>query len=295
MPARTDYAIVLRLVDYSETSQIASLFTAENGLVRLIAKGLRRSTKSRISVGLDLLEYGEIGFVAARGDAGLGTLTEWVQRDAFPHLRTSLGRLYGGLYAAELVNSLTQEYDAHPGLFEALRAVLRELDASTDGDSGSVVSGAGDTPPHRRPAHGPPVVAVARFQARLAREIGYFPRLDACVICQRPRRPRSETYFSAGAGGVVCRDCESNVVEKRSIPTGLLDPPPRASAVRDPAQPPPGDPPPSPGAVALSRSSGDEVDSRRALEWFRLLNYHLTYIAGRAFETAPAAERWLGA
>ncbi|MGE0481945.1 MAG: DNA repair protein RecO [Phycisphaerae bacterium] len=271
MPARTDHAIVLRLVDYSETSQIASLFTAENGLVRLIAKGLRRNTRNRVSVGLDLLEYGEIGFVAARGDAGLGTLTEWMQRDAFPRLRTSLARLYGGLYAVELVNTLTQEYDPHPGLFEALLAMLREMTADP-----------------------PAVIAVARFQARLAREIGYFPRLDACVICQRPRPPRTETFFSAGAGGVVCRDCEANVVEKRSIPAGLLDPPPRTPAARDATQPPsPSDPTPRAAAVASLRSSGDDVDPRRALEWFRLLNYHLTYIAGRPFETAAPAERWL--
>jgi hypothetical protein len=69
-------------------------------------------------------------------------------------------------------------------------------------------------------------------------------------------------YFSAGAGGLLCRDCEANFVEKRRVRSGL----PSGFAAKPVAVP----------------SAGD------AAEWFALLDYHLTYVAGREFRTAAA-------
>lgn len=211
MPTRSDQAVVLRLTDYSETSQIASLFTAAAGLVRLIAKGSRRSTRKRFAAGLDLLEYGEVGYVPPRGDAGLGTLTEWVQRDAFTGLRRDLVRQYGGLYAAELVQRLTEEYDPHPGLFDGLLELLRDL-ASADAE-----------PPTGGGSGASPVAAIVRFQGTLLRTIGYAPILRQCVDCGRQRVRGTRAYFSSTAGGLICRDCEMHHQEKRRISPAMLD------------------------------------------------------------------------
>ncbi len=230
MTPRTDEALVLRLTDYSETSQIVTLFTAKSGLVRLIAKGVRRSTKKRFAVGLDLLESGEVIYLPPRGDAQLGTLTEWVQRETFTGLRRELLRLHGALYAVELVAGLTEEGDPHPELFHALADTLRNL--------------AGDEPA------GP---CLPTFQHDLLRAIGYAPRLRECVVCKRAVIPGQPVYFSAGAGGLLCRDCEPHHIEKRRVPSRLIETTPRT-----------GDP----------------------SAWFELLDYHLTHIAGRRFKTA---------
>ena len=84
----SDKAIVLRRLDYSETSQILALFTREHGQVRVIAKGIKRSTRSRFAVGIDLLELGHVVW-SAREDRpqNLGILTEWKQVNAFVGLR----------------------------------------------------------------------------------------------------------------------------------------------------------------------------------------------------------------
>jgi DNA repair protein RecO (recombination protein O) len=197
MPARNDQAIVLRLSDYSETSQIVTLFGAAEGLLRVIAKGARRSTKQRFATGMDLLEYGEIAFVPARGDSQLGTLTEWVQRDTFTGLRSDLVRLYGGLYAAELVGALTEEADPHPELFDVLLALLRAL-ANPEGPA--------------------PTRLMPRFQFALLRTIGYAPELTACVMCRRAIPASAPAFFSPTAGGLLCRDCEKHHPERRSVP-----------------------------------------------------------------------------
>lgn len=200
MPIQSDQAVVLRLTEYSETSQIATLFSAQHGLLRVIAKGARRSTARRFATGLDALELGDVSYAPARGDAQLGTLTEWSQRDGFLGLRRAAVRLYGGLYAAELVAGLTEQDDPHPELFAALRDTLAGL--------------AGD---------GEPARLLAGFQADLLTALGYAPNFEHCVGCRHPRRPGTSAFFSSTAGGLLCRDCEMHYTEKRRLPPGLAD------------------------------------------------------------------------
>lgn len=248
MATRTDRAIVLRLVDFSETSQIASLFTAEGGLTRLIAKGVRRGTSKRFAVGLDLLEYGELSYAPARGGANLGTLTEWVQKDSFAGLRRDLLRLYAGLYAAELAIGLTEESDPHPELFESLLKLLQRL-AGTEPEpspSANAVSTAARPGDEREQA----VAALIRFQWELLNAIGYAPNLRECVDCHKPYT-RGPAHFSASAGGLLCRDCEMRHAEKRGLSATFMD-----QRARDPR------------------------------EWFSLLDYHLSFTAAKPFQTA---------
>lgn len=208
MPAIPDRAIVLRLSDYSETSQIASLFTRDHGLVRLIAKGMRRGTRTRVNVGLDLLECGELSFLPSKSAATLAILTEWRQTALFPGLRTDLARLYAALYAAELTLKLNEEYDPHPDLFDALGEHLIALEHGKDVEP-----------------------AVVRFQFSLLTATGYAPTLGHCVTCGGDIRGNS-AYFSSRAGGVICRDCEVHQIEKRRID------PARIVASAQPSDPP---------------------------------------------------------
>jgi len=238
MNSQTDHAIVLRLTEYSETSQITTLFSERHGQLRLIAKGARRSTRKRFAAGLDLLESGEVSFLPPRGDAQLGTLTEWVQRDTFAGLRREGLRLYGALYAAELVAALTEEADPHPELYRYFADTLRAL---CDADR--------------------PAACLPTFQADLLQTVGYAPNLTECVSCRGAITSGAPLHFSAGAGGLLCRDCELRYVEKRRISSRLLE-----------TTPADGDP--------------------RA--WFELLNYHLTSIARRPFKTARQVAALLG-
>lgn len=240
MASRSDRAIVLRVSAYSETSQIVSLMTGASGRVRLLAKGIRRSTKNRFAPGVDLLELGQVRFLLPRGESDLGTLTEWVQLEAFSEIRKSLTHLHAGLYAAELLTSLTQVLDPHEGLCAALERLLRSL--------------VDRTPPLADNAAGDDAVtAVVRFQAALLRSTGFTPNLRTCVSCSRPRGRNAEAFFSSTAGGYICRDCEPQQVEKRRLAPALVD-----------------------------TGAGPET----APLWFDLLEYHLSQVAGRAFNTA---------
>lgn len=205
MALSSDEAIILKLSDYSETSQIVTLLTRESGLVRLIAKGARRATKARPSVGLDLLEIGQMTFHPAKGEAGLGTLGEWRQSTALLGLRGDLLRVHIALYAAECTLAVTSENDPCSEIFEGLRGLLEGL-------AGERVSETIE-----------PAARLLQYQAALLKEIGYAPNLRQCVVCGRPRRRGAAAWFSSTSGGLVCGDCEAGVREKRSIRPELLD------------------------------------------------------------------------
>jgi DNA repair protein RecO (recombination protein O) len=203
-----DIAVTLRRLDYSETSQVLVMFTREHGQQRLIAKGIKRSTKTRTAVGIDLLEYGRTVFSQRPGkEDNLATLTEWRQEDTFPHLRRDLPRLYAAQYAAEVTSHLTEVHDPHPGLFDALLALLRGLAAAD------------------------PLPMLVAYLWQMLTEVGLRPELSCCVGCGRDIRGDRVLYFSSRQGGAICRDCEPAAVEKRrlrlDVPAALLADPSR--------------------------------------------------------------------
>src|SRR6185437_12480053 len=115
MPMVADQCLCLRKVEYSETSQILSLFSREHGVFRAIAKGAHRRTKagaSKFDGGIDLLDLGQAVFThdTARD---LATLTEWHLMDGHLALRSRLRAVYLAQYAAELVSSMLEEHDPH--------------------------------------------------------------------------------------------------------------------------------------------------------------------------------------
>src|SRR3954470_6954423 len=129
MPLVHDRCICIRKVEYSETSQILTLFSRAHGRLQLIAKGAHRRTKvgaSKFDGGVDLLDVGEAVFSYAP-ERELAPLCEWHLTEGHLELRRDLRAMHLGLYAAELVGFLFEEHDAHPDLFDRLERVLSML------------------------------------------------------------------------------------------------------------------------------------------------------------------------
>ncbi len=296
----SDRAIVLRRLDYSETSQILVLFTREHGQVRAIAKGIKRSTRSRFAVGIDLLDVGQVvGSARADRPQNLAILTEWKQVDAFVGLRERLERLHTAQYAAEITAELTTDQDPHPALFDHLQFFLGKL--SVVSGQSSVSSPQSSAEPRACPGlnsrkrsvslsairnsqHSAlsaqhsvlslqafrTLAGLCEFQRSLLIEIGLMPQGETCVGCRSAILPDEAegVYFTSHEGGLLCRDCEASYVEKRLV---------------------------SPGAIRVL--SGGPVDQHSALstqhsalspqspvldplagEVFALLNYHISHL-----------------
>lgn len=193
-----DRCICLRKTEYSETSQILSLFGKTHGIVRVIAKGAHRRTKagaSKFDGGLDLLDLGEAVFSHA-SEKQLGTLTEWGLREGHLELRRNLRSMYLGLYAGELVGSVLEEHDPHPELFTRFERVL--IDLATPRLEESFLA----------------------FELDLIRESGYLPELTACVECGVNISDRAA--FSPRLSGLVCRNCEISAPDRMQIDPRLI-------------------------------------------------------------------------
>jgi len=191
MPAEKALAIVLRTIDFSETSRVVTLWTREFGKVRALAKGGRR-LRSAFENGLDLLGVCSISLLR-KSSGGLDLLTEAQVVRRFPRLRADLTALYAAYYIAELLADWSGDYDPHPIVFDEALATLQAL---------------GD-PDH---PNGP---RLARFEFVLLRELGYGPSLDGCAVCGETL-DRADA-FSPAAGGVLCTVCLPGQSDRRPI------------------------------------------------------------------------------
>jgi DNA repair protein RecO (recombination protein O) len=187
MSSVKDHAIVLRLLDWSETSQIAVLLTAQHGKISATAKGAKRQTPStlaKFSGGLELLSRGEAVFIPKRGSE-LANLTEWDLLDAHWHLRRNLRALNLAMYGADLVHHLVQDADPHLGTFTALARFFRDL-AGPEGSGGGGIQ-----------------AALLRFQWALVMDLGFGPVLDRDAQTGAELGGGQTVGFSAIHGGTV--------------------------------------------------------------------------------------------
>ena len=186
----TDDALTLAVSDYSETSQVVTLFTRLNGRLSVLAKGSKRP-KNRFGGPVDRLQAVQAVF-SVRPSGGLGQLTELCEQDAFAGLRTDLRSFYAASYVAELVRATTEELDPHPEVFKMVIDALRRLSRGDKSD-----------------------ILLYRFEVRLLGALGLMPQWGTCVSCRRPRpagpggQPGRASFFSPAAGGVVCRRCRA--------------------------------------------------------------------------------------
>ena len=158
MPSEKASALVLRTIDFSETSLVVSLFTREFGKIGALAKGARR-LKNPFESALDVLTLCRIVFLHKSSEA-LDLVTEAKLVRRFRPTGRNLAGLYAGYYVAELLGDLTDDNDPHPELFDLADETLAALAA------GEVV--------HRR---------LARFELGALRFLGHSPALDQCAEC----------------------------------------------------------------------------------------------------------------
>lgn len=129
MIVRTD-AVVLRSIDYGETSQIVTLFTRQKGKLAVMAKGARRPN-SRFGSTLQPMSYTQVVFYF-KGSRSVQTLSESSHVRTFNSISRSLEGLSCGLRVVELVYALVQDEEQNPMVFNLLIEVLDRLNSSAD-------------------------------------------------------------------------------------------------------------------------------------------------------------------
>jgi DNA repair protein RecO (recombination protein O) len=193
-------AVVLRTVDFSETSLVVTLYTRQFGKIEALAKGGRR-LKGPFESSLDILARDSVVFIQKRGDV-LDLLTESKLIRRFRVHSGNLAGTFGGYYIAELVHSFTANHDPMPALYDLTVKVLNQL------EEGTLV-----------------MRTLTRFEGRLLQILGHAPSLGNCVDCGTaiPREPNDRIVFGTLDGGVLCPACLSGHRQTVTVTAETLD------------------------------------------------------------------------
>lgn len=179
----TDDAVVLRTYKSGEADRIAVLWTRHFGKVRVLAKGIRKTT-SKLGGTLEPLAYVTVHLVKSRGDLYIARQVQ--HRERLTTLRSSYARINAGYAVVEVVDAIPSDDVADEGVFDLLTRVLLTLDSETFD----------------------PSLVPAAFFFRLLAHDGSEPVVDCCVNCGREG---PLVAFDAAVGGTLCAQCRSGL------------------------------------------------------------------------------------
>lgn len=186
--------IVLKTIPFRSSSLIVSCFSKDFGKVKGIVKGVRQASERRTAL-FELFSHVEIIFYEKlRSDLHL--ITDAFLIESFEAVKTKLEAISYASYFCELTDELTEVFDPHPGIFEALKFVYRFL-PSLSGER------------------------VARlFEIKLFNEIGWLPYLERCLHCSDSHFENG--FFSARQGAIICPRCRSQYSDALPISSEAL-------------------------------------------------------------------------
>lgn len=174
-------AIVLRGLDFGEADRLLSLYSMESGLVRAVARGVRRP-KSRMSGHLDQLMRSQVLIVHRRS---LDLITQAQTISSYLPLRSDRWRTAYGWYCADLVERFSEEGLPNRAIYDELSRVLERISVLPQPDLAS---------------------AIRAFELHLLDLSGYRPQLFRCIRCDTPILPGANTFHSVD-GGIQCPAC----------------------------------------------------------------------------------------
>ncbi len=122
------HAVVLRSIDYGETSRIVTLYTEERGRMAVLVRGAR-SSKSRFGATLEPMSHIEVVIFCKPG-RDLQNLTETSQASAWRGIRRSLDKLETAWRILEFTTALMHEEEAHRDVYNLLVSTLAALDVA---------------------------------------------------------------------------------------------------------------------------------------------------------------------
>ena len=175
-----DTAVVLRTYKLGEADRIVVLLTAENGKVRAVAKGVRK-TMSRFGARLEPMSH--VRLLLYRGRE-LDIVSQAESVEPLAPMLATLDRASQGMAVLEAADQLALEREPNEQLYRMVIGVLRTI------------------------ADRPSPLVVPAFYWKLLAAEGLGPELDRCVRCGEDG---SLVAFDLAEGGALCGNCRSGV------------------------------------------------------------------------------------
>ncbi len=188
-------AIVLRRMDFRETSLIVDFYTRDFGKISGILKGIR-SEPGKFASTVEVLSHNEIVFYNKTGTT-LHLVSACDLKDQFFNLRGSMLKAGIGSFMMELIAAVMQPEDKNEEIFDLTINSLKELEKTNN-----------------------PEKIATIFKIKMLALSGFKPHFDSCVSCSE--KISGPSKFSLSLGGLLCPKCSSKDLGARSIFRGTI-------------------------------------------------------------------------
>lgn len=169
--------IIISIVDYKESSQIINIFTKEDGIVGVIAKGSKK-IKNNLTATTSLLCYGT--FYLKYRESGVSTLIEVDIIDYFKETRKDIYKTNYSLFLLELCTQVYKQ-ERNKNIYNLLICGLKKINKGFDAR-----------------------IITNIIELKLLENLGIKPNLNYCVNC---KSKNDIVTISSYKGGYLCKNC----------------------------------------------------------------------------------------
>lgn len=172
--------IIISDTNYSESSKILHLLTADYGLISVISKGCRNYKSKLRSVSMKLT-YGY--FYINYKEDGISVLTDVDVVDDLKNIKTDLSKIGYSSYLIDLARQVIKQND-DGDIFNILESALIKINNGFDA-----------------------AIITNIVEVKYLRFLGVYPNLDSCAICGNTK---DIITVNSDAGGYICKNCYTN-------------------------------------------------------------------------------------
>lgn len=184
MPDYKTTAITLRTYDFKEFDKIVVLYSQEKGLLRAIAKGIKKN-KSKFSGKVSPLVAAD--FILYEGK-NLDIVTQCDPIDFFKNIKTSFKKISFAFYYAELMLAFAMEEDPNSeAVYNFFLDSLKRLENSDETNNLDIL--------------------LLNYQFELISMAGYAPMLNCCVSCNAELTADEQFWLKKNSGTLYCNNC----------------------------------------------------------------------------------------
>lgn len=193
--------IVLRTIDYSESSKIVTVFSESHGKLSVIAKGVK-SPKSPLAHVIQVMNEIEWVIYLKEG-RDVQNVSQAELITVRKKIVTDYDRMMTGFRLIEWIYHLQFPLEESAHIYHLLSKSLHVLDSQE----------------HLHPG------LMAKFFLRLSQYSGYEPNLYDCASCNRQitqAKEQEEWHFQLGKGIIYCPDCHGNFKNDYTVSIPVL-------------------------------------------------------------------------
>ena len=186
METYTTDAINIKTYALSESDNIIVMLSKEMGLIRGIAKGVKKP-KSKLGARMQSLVANNVCLDKRKN---LDIIKEASVLNPFNNLRGDFDKLTSALYILEVINNFytdNEDKEQNERVYDILYKTLENIQ---NAKSKAKIT-----------------LMVIKFQLLFMKEMGFMLEFSRCLKCSKPLLDETTVLFSHQTGGVCCLEC----------------------------------------------------------------------------------------